>query len=167
VLRRDAVDADRGVQSRYALRFLDPGLQGVRTESVRLVGAHDGEGGYVLVPVAGDHGKPDSLCLFARDTDGGGLSCWTTGEILAGKAVMGMGPGPGPGAPPPGAPVITTPNGTHAVRGGPLSPGPITTFGIVPDGVAQVRLHNAAGSITVPGWQAFIHDFDHRGRLRY
>lgn len=95
VLRRPADDADRGVQTRYALKFLSPKFQGVRTDSVRLLEAgapgDDVTGAEILVPVERRDGIDDALCLFTVDpADGGGVSCWSTAQILSGKAIGGM-----------------------------------------------------------------------------
>jgi hypothetical protein len=97
VLRRPATDADHGPKVQYALRYLDArSFAGVRTDSVRLLSTAGR--GYVLIPTeeatlggaAAAAGAPrdDALCLFAIDKDGGGLSCWSTEQILAGRAIL-------------------------------------------------------------------------------
>jgi len=88
VLRRAATAADHGPQVRYALRYLDgQAFGGVRTDAVRLLSAAGN--GHVLIPATRASSKRDALCLFAIDpADGGGLSCWTTAEILAHKATQ-------------------------------------------------------------------------------
>lgn len=95
VLRREATAADHGKQVRYALRFLDRKFRGIRTDSVRLL--HVGtpgspvDAGQILVPTVRKDGIRDPLCLFSIDpADGGGLSCWSTEQILAGEATNGM-----------------------------------------------------------------------------
>jgi hypothetical protein len=169
VLRRPATAADHGAQSTYALRLMDPSLEGIRTAYVRLLGTQSGgDLGFVLVPVAsygspdGTGSKPDALCLFSRDTDGGGLGCFTTAELLAGAAVMEMyEPAPArPEAAPPTAAGLgaasTTAAGLEAasptagyerVRGAVNLAGS-RVFGLVPDGVASVRVTNDLGSVT-------------------
>lgn len=88
ILRREPNAADHGEKVRYALRYLDGrSFRGVRTDAVRLLSAAGS--GYVLVPSTRAAGKDDALCLFAIDpADGGGLSCWTTAEILGHKSVL-------------------------------------------------------------------------------
>jgi len=160
VLRRAATDADRGAQSQYALKLFDRDMHGVRLDSVRLLGTQDG-GGYVLVPVASYH-RPDgtgsiddALCLFARMRGGGGVGCWTLQQVRAGQAVMGV------DAPSSGAPAATPPPTTSDVhtdaRGshyGEMT-APSDTgegrrqFGLVPDGVAEVRADDGAVRATV------------------
>lgn len=95
VLRREAAPADHGEQVRYALRFLDRRFKGIRTDSVRLL--HVGtpgspvDAGQILVPTVSKDGIRDALCLFSIDpVDGGGLTCWSTAQILAGEATNGM-----------------------------------------------------------------------------
>lgn len=134
VLRRAQTDADRGGDSEYTLKFFGS-LRGVRLDYVRLLGTQAGGAGYVLVSAGseGVDGIPaqiralkarragrtapaspkDPLCLFARDPlGGGGVSCFNLQQILDGRAVMGMSP----------------------------ARGPLTQFGLVPDGVTQVRV---------------------------
>ena len=163
VLRRAATAADHGAQSTYALRFLDPSLHGVRTDYVRLLGTQTNGKGFVLVPVqsygATDGAAPpvaDALCLFSQDVEGGGISCFNTQQVLAGRAVMWM-LRMARMAPRPLAPSGVTgsqPGGLHFRR---EQLRPTTTggvgFGLVPDGVANVKLTNNQGSVTVP-----VHD---------
>ncbi|MEO8969349.1 MAG: hypothetical protein ABI427_17660 [Solirubrobacteraceae bacterium] len=159
VLRRASTDADRGAETQYALKLLDPSFHGVRSAYVRLVGTEANGGGYVLIPVqsytpAGVNApaSTDALCLFARDpVDGGGGSCSTTQQILQGRAVDIM-PTPAPG--PVGSlrhradgSSYFQPNGRIRMIVGAV------TIGLVPDGVAQVRLTNSYGTVT-----ADVHD---------
>ena len=155
VLRRAPTDADRGAQSQYALTFFGPDVHGVRTDSVRLLGTYGKGLGYVLVPVVDAHGKRDALCFFAQDAkDGGGQSCWTTADVRKGHAVLGMG---GPMAPLSAAAMkrLRAANGGdgHALRIPLVHMGPITWSGIVPDGVARVRIDEGGQSVT-----ADVHD---------
>lgn len=157
VLRRPPTSADQGARSEYALKLLDPSFHGVRTAYVRLVGSG---GGYVLIPVEAYtplDGSPETnaLCLFARDpVDGGGLSCYTTRQILQGQAVDTLlTPAPRPTTSPEhqsnGSHVVVS-NGSHAiVSNGPAMITGAVTSGLVPDGVAQVRLSNSDGTVTV------------------
>jgi hypothetical protein len=136
VLRRAQTDADRGENSEYTLKFFGS-LRGVRLDYVRLLGMQAGGAGYVLVSAASEETDGvvarmralkarhdglavpaptrDPLCLFARDPQGsgGGVACFTLEQVLAGRAVMGM-----------------SGRGREAA------------FGLVPDGVAQVRAGN-------------------------
>jgi hypothetical protein len=151
VLRRAATSADQGALSEYALKLLDPSFHGVRTAYVRLVGSETG-GGYVLIPVESytpldGRSATNALCLFARDpVDGGGLSCYTTQQILEGQAVDTL-LTPAPGA------IVGTEHqsgGSHLLRStGPLLITGGVTSGLVPDGVAQVRLTSSDGTVTV------------------
>jgi hypothetical protein len=158
VLRRAATDADHGAESAYALRLMDPDLQGIRTGYVRLLGTQQDGKGYVLVPVASygsrDHtgaATPDALCLFSRDVDGGGLSCFTTRQVLEGRAEAAMGP---PTGVEPVGPVVTTPNGSRFRRTrSTVTAAGMRFFGLVPDGVAAVRLANDQGAAL-----ATVHD---------
>jgi hypothetical protein len=142
VLRRAQTDADRGENSEYTLKFFGS-LRGVRLDYVRLLGTQAGGAGYVLVSAASEgtdgvvaqmratkarqEGRPapaatrNPLCLFARDPagSGGGVSCFTLQQVLAGRAVMGRSSG---------------------------SRGPAAAFGLVPDGVAQVRAGDGPGA---------------------
>lgn len=160
VLRRGASAADHGAQSTYALRWLNPSLHGVRVDYVRLLGIQPDGKGFVLVPVQYfvPTGTENALCLFSQDSEAGGMSCFTTEQLLSGQAIMATervtmvkttsGPLPAGSRPP-----VTMPDG---------SPGlvrPVATlaggrfFGLVPDGVASVRVSNAIASVTVP-----VHD---------
>jgi hypothetical protein len=151
VLRRAPTSADQGAQSEYALKLLDPSFHGVRTAYVRLVGSETG-GGYVLIPVESytpvdGTSETNALCLFARDpVDGGGLSCYTTEQILRGQAVDTL-LTPAPGS------IVGTEHqsaGNHFLlsKGAALITGGVTS-GLVPDGVAEVRLTNSDGTVTV------------------
>jgi hypothetical protein len=162
VLRRPATDADHGAQVRYALRYLDArSFAGVRTDAVRLVSTEGN--GYVLIPTEeatlGGHaaaaGAPpdNSLCLFAIDsTDGGGLSCWSTAQILAGRAVL-FSMKMAPLSPAERAAVQKAAKEAHGkafsapgVR--PRTTGEVTLAGLVPDGVATVEA--GAAGVRVP-----------------
>lgn len=131
VLRRPQTAADRGAQTRYALRFLGPNSRGVRLAYVRLLALGAGGRGFVLVPVERyDPGpaptpawrqafaqKDDALCVFAQARDGGGKACYSTRDVLSGRASSGS-------------------IGRE-------------TYGLVPDGVASVRLEFATGQTLV------------------
>jgi hypothetical protein len=161
VLRRPATDADHGEKVRYALRYLDArSFAGVRTDAVRLISTQDN--GYVLIPTeeatlggqAAAAGAPpdNSLCVFAIDSsDGGGLSCWTTEQILAGKAVL-YSTKMAPLTPGERAAVQKAGKEAHGkaftapVR--PRTTGEVTLAGLVPDGVATVEA--GAARVRVP-----------------
>jgi hypothetical protein len=133
VLRRPQQAADRGPPARYALRFLGPNSHGVRLAYVRLLARGPGGRGFVLVPIERyDPGPPptpafkrafapksNALCVFAQASDGGGKDCYSTADLLAGRASTGS-------------------IGRE-------------TYGLVPDGVAAVRLEFVTGqTLTVP-----------------
>ncbi len=89
VLRRPADDTDRDAITQRALRELDTSFQGVRTQRIRAV--HGGPAGrrYLIVPVERtESGVEDALCLYTVDEEGGGVSCWSTQQILHGEAVL-------------------------------------------------------------------------------
>lgn len=104
VLRREQTAADRGVATRYALRFVDrPGLK-VRTNSIRLLTESAQDRGVVLVPVEryerrlpGDIPEElrkrvertidDALCIYQLDSvDGAGVACYSTADVKEGRA---------------------------------------------------------------------------------
>ncbi len=111
VLRRPQNDADRGVASRYALKFVSsPAVQGVRTDSIRLLSSADR--GIVLVPVRRYKRQPppipadappevrklldpppidDALCIFQIDVDGAGTGCYSTADVREGRVWMALG----------------------------------------------------------------------------
>ena len=111
VLRRPQSDADRGVASRYALQFVSsPAIQGVRTDSIRLLSSADR--GIVLVPVHRYKRQPppipadappevrklldpppvdDALCVFQIDVDGAGTGCYSTADVREGRVWMALG----------------------------------------------------------------------------
>jgi hypothetical protein len=131
VLRRPQTVADRGPQTRSALRFLGPNSRGVRLAYVRLLALRADGRGFVLVPVERyDPGpaptaawrrafapKENALCVFAQASDGGGKACYSTREVLSGRASAGS-------------------VGRE-------------TYGLVPDGVAAVRLQFVKGQTFV------------------
>ncbi|RKQ86186.1 hypothetical protein C8N24_4196 [Solirubrobacter pauli] len=105
VLRRAQTEADRGVATRYALKFVDsPSLKGVRTDSIRLLAQSDQDRGVVLVPVEryerrlpGDIPEElrrrvertihDALCVYQLDSvDGAGAACYSTADVKEGRA---------------------------------------------------------------------------------
>jgi hypothetical protein len=131
VLRRPANEADRGPQVREALTYLGRQHEGIRTNSVRVVGEGQQGRPVILVPAVSAHGKPDALCLYAVDVEGSGGSCWTTQEILDRTAILMMGP------PPPENPVPCDPREPGSCRP-PMSP--MTLMGLVPDGVRAVSV---------------------------
>jgi hypothetical protein len=132
VLRRAQSAADRSKPTLEALTFLGSGVDGVRTDSVRLLAAGGADKGIVLVPVeryqmkmpplpadappelkARFAPKRDGLCLMALDrVDGAGVGCFSTQDVRDGRAWQSLG------------------------RRG--------TF-IVPDGVARVRVEHRGG----------------------
>jgi len=124
VLRREQTEADRGVATRYALKFVDsPGMKGVRTDSIRLLAQSDEDRGVVLVPVKRYERRlpgeippelrkrvertiDDALCVYQLDIDGAGVACYSSEDVKQGNVWMGLGR---------------------------------RTFMLVPDGVASVR----------------------------
>jgi hypothetical protein len=131
VLRRPQSDADRGAETRYALRFFGASVGGVRTDYVRLLRRDPNGRSAVLVPVTAYHlNQPDSLpdaarkllapgrdglCLFVRDPiDGGGQSCSPLADLRAGN-----------------------------VRGGIADRTSSLWWGLVPDEVTSVRIRMA------------------------
>jgi hypothetical protein len=112
VLRREQRPADRGAQTAYALRFLGASVSDVHTSSIRLLHVEPDGRGIVLIPVGHynaapgvaaamrpEHDRlsgPDRLCLFAADQEagrpaGGGFGCYSTEQLLAGRAAAGLG----------------------------------------------------------------------------
>jgi hypothetical protein len=115
VLRRPQTDSDRGMEGRYAASWLGTSFRGVRTNSIRVL-----TNGAVLISAERGPSGDDSLCLFLRDTEAGGMSCFTTDQLRRGLAALIRIPAPAqPGASPGSLPARVT--------------------GIVPDGVAAVR----------------------------
>ena len=128
VLRREQTEADRGVATRYALKFVDsPGMKGVRTDSIRLLAQSDQDRGVVLVPVKhyerrlpgeippelrkrAEKTIDDALCVYQLDIDGAGVACYSSEDVKQGNVWMGLGR---------------------------------RTFMLVPDGVASVRTEYA------------------------
>jgi hypothetical protein len=134
VLRREQTTADREVAQSYALRFFGGDTSAVRTDFVRsLSGGGAAGSAAVLVPVRSYEvqrvvvdafGKPmpvsetadDGLCLFVGDNGaGGGQGCHSLADVAAGR-----------------------------VRGALASTENARFFGLVPDGVAQVRARRAS-----------------------
>lgn len=109
VLRRAQTEADRGVASRYALRFVGAGsITGVRTDSIRLLAQSSQDRGVVLVPVERYERRlpgelpedlrrrvevtiDDALCIYQLDVDGAGAACYSTADVKAGRAWMMLG----------------------------------------------------------------------------
>lgn len=109
VLRRPQQPADRGAQTRYALKFLGASVADVRTNEIRLLHVESDGRGIVLIPVGryglhppGDPAIPrrqagsDGLCLFAADQHqgqpaGGGFGCYSTQQLVDGRASAGLG----------------------------------------------------------------------------
>ncbi|MEV4422244.1 hypothetical protein AB0L40_20045 [Patulibacter sp. NPDC049589] len=96
VLRRPATAGDHGAEVRRALTFISPqGIRGIRTDAVRLLapapaGARTA-GAEVLIPAQRANGISDALCLFTVDpTEGGGVGCYSTRQVLEGQAVGSM-----------------------------------------------------------------------------
>lgn len=174
VLRREQTEADRGAESAYTLRYFG-GMGDIRVGYVRLLGTQAGGAGFVLVPterIAASSrptglqeeferrdGRPapprDRLCLFARDpVDGGGMSCFSLQQVRDGEAVLGIGEAP---------PKLTAEQRAEfrrrmaaSPRGGSIAlpdfmrPGRLTWFGIVPDGIVQVRAGDGPDAPVVP-----------------
>jgi hypothetical protein len=158
-LRRESTAADRGAESTYALRLLDPSLHGVRTAYVRQLGSQPNGSGFILIPVQ-SYQAPDAsgstivnaLCIFGRDRDGGGLGCYSMQQVLEGRAI--------------GSVVQPAPVQTPATTGAQSSGSHFTrerisltrgfSYGLVPDGVTSVTITNRQGTITVPVRENFF-----------
>lgn len=93
VLRREQTAIDRGAVTQNALRYFSTNTGGVRTDSIRALGA--GRPDAVLVPVttysklvapgATPSTGRDGLCLFVADAgDGGFQRCFGTDDLLEG-----------------------------------------------------------------------------------
>ena len=132
VLRRPQEPADRGPQTRYALKFLGGSVADVRTTEIRLLHVEPDGRGIVLIPV-GRYGLlppdapafmqerrragTDGLCIFAADgangqLAGGGFGCYGTQQLLDNRATAGLGR---------------------------------RVYGLVPDGVASIEVVGAGG----------------------
>lgn len=109
VLRRAQTPHDRQ-SAATALKYLRSNVRGVRVADIRAVSNPNIPGGVVLVPVerydidsanlpagaAHRAPKADGLCLFVEDRQGGqeaggGWSCFSTAQVLAGEAGGGIG----------------------------------------------------------------------------
>lgn len=178
VLRRAQTELDRNVTTRYALQFNAAGER-VRTNAVRRLATGTSGGAIVLVPYErrvttmwGDPQSPkpealgDVLCLNYLDPfASAGVKCGTLNDVIAGKMGMGM-----------GNPECVTPEQrrSHAEaqaqerRWARLERRPAQTLpcrrardekdvthwvGVVPDGVASVKLGKRPNSRVVP-----VHD---------
>lgn len=114
VLRRPQTAADRGAATLDALRLISAGaIDGVRTDSIRLLAKGPHDRGLVLVPVARYAPAPppipadtpaavrrkltqpaidNALCLFQLDSpDGAGVACWSSSDVREGRAAMSLG----------------------------------------------------------------------------
>ena len=135
VLRRKPTPADRGGVAQAALRLLSPAnVEGVRTDYVRVVGGAPGPA-VAIVPAVASGDKTDVICLFVTGAaDSGGLGCFDEADISAGKGVVQSGDGPDR---------VVGPPRKYGERSEilPIAPGSgsLTSFGLVPDGVARVR----------------------------
>ena len=150
VLRRAQTAADRDGASERALVLLSPrNADGVRLPYVRAVATAGGPD-VVLIPARSGFGKRDALCLSVADTvDGGALGCFSTGEVLAGDAVVEVATGSARPAP---APDVRVAGGSRPPQGEAIAlPNPdaatMRIFGLVPDGVAGVRLGAQAAAV--------------------
>lgn len=90
VLRRPATPEDRNAEVRGVLRLVGRGYRGVRTDAVRrLAPASGSSGAQILVPAQRAHGTDDALCLHViAPADGAGSSCFTTGALTGGRAIV-------------------------------------------------------------------------------
>lgn len=138
VLRREQTPVDRGGQATYALRFFGTTVEGVRTDSVRVLRSGHDQGAAVLIPVASFRAvrrsagepkvqtktAPNGLCLFVRDaTDGGAQGCYSLDDLRSG-----------------------------AIRGALGNDRELTIFGLVPDPTRSIRIRFASAreAIVVP-----------------
>lgn len=132
VLRRAATDADRDAAAANALRYLDDAFIGVRVERIRAPAGAPADR-YLIVPVERSQlaGVDNALCLFAADpaASGGGVGCWSSAEIDRGRATFIELPSASNADPTPGDMDSLRPSTANAA-----------VVGLVPDGVARVRL---------------------------
>lgn len=155
VLRRPQAAADRGATVRQVLRFLDRrSVDGVRTDAVRLLSTADR--GYVLIPVVKgtNHTAGGQLCLFAVDVEGSGFSCFSTQQVLSGRAVL-MSMQLADPTPAERAAFRKAAKEAHGksftVPGArPRQQGPTTLAGLMPDGVSTVQTQTASGVVRAP-----------------
>lgn len=140
VLRRPANATDRDARTAAALRYLNGRFEGVRVDRIRAVQPAPGGRRYLVVPVErSDSGVADALCLYAVDREGGGIGCWSTAQVLDGRAQLVALRGAPETGPAGGDPAGLRPDATRA-----------TVIGLVPDGVATV--------LTADGRRAGVHD---------
>jgi hypothetical protein len=138
VLRREAIGRDRNAAAVNHLRYLDPSFQGVRTARIRAPKGAPSDR-YLIVPVAhaARAATDDALCLFAADTAGGGVGCWSTSDIRAGKATLTA--------------LAATDDSRPRDPSDPDSLRPTTAqgtvTGLVPDGVAAVEVDGARADV--------------------
>lgn len=99
VLRRQQTPADRDAETRSELTYIGNTASGVRTAYIRLLSDRTGLGRAILVPVAqisqaapSELPRTDALCLLVGDAAGRGAArrCFTTGELLAGRATLSL-----------------------------------------------------------------------------
>jgi hypothetical protein len=149
ILSREQTAADRAVLTQGALRLLDRSVEGVRVDGARALGSS----GAVLVPVeralSRDGGRPidDALCLFIPDPrDGGGLACFSAGEVHGGRAVIAMGAKVAAAAT---GPIETNSNGSHFRRSKGIDEDVMHVVGVAPDGISVAHIGNGQSSRTV------------------
>jgi hypothetical protein len=121
----------------------------VRVDGARALGSS----GAVLVPVeralSREGGRPidDALCLFIPDPrDGGGLACFSAGDVRAGRAVIAIGTKPTAAAP---GPIETDSNGSHFRRSKGTDQDVMHVVGVAPDDISVARVGNGRSSRTV------------------
>ncbi|HEY1835024.1 MAG TPA: hypothetical protein VGG08_11340, partial [Solirubrobacteraceae bacterium] len=137
VLRRPQTELDRDSQVQAVLHDVGPRLQGIHTEYVRNLVPNVAWAAVTLVPVeafSGAKGTGEALCLLyptpgIEGTHGAELGCWAPAEITAGAAVI----------------ALRTVGRSHVV-------------GLVPDGVASVRVTAVDGVTSVPVRENFFDD---------
>lgn len=151
VLRRPQNAEDRGAGSRDALRWQSRGL--IQTNGVRRVGTGSDRSAIVLIPMAkkraapADADRTRSLCLWKQDpVEAGGMSCQSIDDVPAqGVMLFTVEEGKLPAVLERRRRKIfreTARKGGGAVRvPGELMPvGTAQVVGLVPDGVARVRV---------------------------
>lgn len=166
VLRREQTEADRGPGSRDALRWQSRGV--IQTNAVRRLGTGYEKTAIVLIPLARKHGAPGdptttrTLCLWQQDPkEAGGMACSPVDRAIREGVMMYS-------AEPPKLSKADRRRVAAAFRAAQrrqsrdgrgkfvrlpmrlVAGGKAHIVGLVPDGVAQVRIGEGTHAVTVP-----------------
>ncbi|MFL5844317.1 MAG: hypothetical protein ACJ762_06455 [Solirubrobacteraceae bacterium] len=132
VLRRPQSGADRGLDTREALRYIGTSRQGIYTDYIRQLPVGDGGFKATLIPVSSavqptGPELANTVCLFVAEAsgDGGASGCYSAAQIASGAASGALGS---------------------------------VFYALVPDGVAAVVLHDERGTHTVKVIDNFVED---------